>query len=68
MTDEQKFYIWSNEKLAFWRPARSGYTFNITEAGKYDFEEAVQICKDANDRFFEKDNCAAPNETILAVV
>lgn len=38
-----KFLIWSWEHLAWWRPARQGYTTNIREAGEYTLEAAAEV-------------------------
>lgn len=43
-----KFLIWSIEHGAWWAPARSGYTVNIREAGRYTWGEAKAIVDDAN--------------------
>ena len=37
------FLIWSWQKLQWWRPARRGYTSDISEAGAYTFDEAAQV-------------------------
>ena len=39
----ETFVIWSWEHLAWWRPARQGYTKTLAEAGHYTFEEAADI-------------------------
>jgi len=40
--------IWSAEHQAWWRPARTGYMTNLAEAGRYELEEAHDICWNAN--------------------
>jgi hypothetical protein len=51
-----KWLIWSDEHGAWWRPLKRGYTRNLDEAGRYSFEEATEICENANrygDRILE---------------
>ena len=43
-----KFLIWSIEHGAWWAPARTGYTVNIREAGRYTWGEAKEIVDNAN--------------------
>lgn len=59
-----KFLIWSNEHEGWWRPNRQGYTAHKHQAGFYTFDEAVNICIDANEfqEFGEK-----PNEMMFPV-
>jgi hypothetical protein len=45
---EEKFYVWSLERNAWLKPAKGGYTDKLFEAGKFDYHEAVKICKEAN--------------------
>lgn len=40
--------IWSFEHQAWWKPARRGYTTHMLQAGVYSFNEAIEICADAN--------------------
>ena len=56
---DNKWYIWSVEHTAWWAPNSMGYTQDQKRAGKYTFDEAVQICTGAN-RF-----CRTPNETMV---
>lgn len=44
---DKPWLIWSVEHNAWWRPARQGYTLKYDEAGRYEFAEAIEICKDA---------------------
>ena len=37
---EQKFYIYSGEHNAYWRPKSRGYTTRLEEAGRYSLNEA----------------------------
>lgn len=43
-----KYYIWSIEHQAWWKPGHMGYTINISEAGKFVEDEAIKICEKAN--------------------
>ncbi|MFP1683387.1 hypothetical protein ACLD0W_12815 [Alloalcanivorax sp. C16-1] len=42
--------VWSNEHNAWWRPNARGYTLETTEAGRYTFDEARDICINARPR------------------
>lgn len=44
----QLFLIYSFEHRAWWAPDRNGYVDRRIAAGRYTFEEAVSICKQAN--------------------
>jgi len=52
--------IWSEEHRGWWKPARRGYTEKRSEAGKYPFEDAVEILRSAN--IHEHD---VPNEAMV---
>jgi hypothetical protein len=54
------YLIWSNEHTAWWRPDRCGYTYSITDAGRYQREEALRICSGANYGFIQ--DYTGPNE------
>jgi hypothetical protein len=43
-----KFIIWSEEHKGYWKPNSMGYTNTIENAGRYDVDEAIQICAGAN--------------------
>jgi hypothetical protein len=43
-----EYLIWSNEHLAWWKPAELGYTTLTHNAGRYSKEEADAICARAN--------------------
>jgi hypothetical protein len=43
-----EYLIWSNEHLAWWKPAELGYTTITHNAGRYSKEEADAICARAN--------------------
>lgn len=60
-----KYLIWSNEHLAYWKPASGGYTHYRWEAGEYSEREAIAICHQANK--FQKE-FEPPNETMLPVI
>lgn len=59
-----KYLIWSNEHNAWWRPNGNGYTKSIEEAGRYTFERAAEICRDAN-WYRPQESKAAPDESIV---
>lgn len=42
------YLIWSNEHNAWWRPNRNSYTTDISKAGRYSLEMAIEICNGAN--------------------
>lgn len=42
------YFIWNEERGAWWRPHRRGYTRKLSEAGLYDEAEARQIVAEAN--------------------
>ena len=52
---ERECYIWCFERGMWWKPYSNGYTFHIKEAGKYSYEEAVEIVKQANSHRSNKD-------------
>lgn len=39
----EEFLIWSHEHDAWWKPARRGYTDDVTDAGRYGEAEARGI-------------------------
>lgn len=65
MSDNQKpeWLVWSVEHQSWWRPGERGYTPNLHDAGRYTFDHARQICREAND-FLSGPN---PNETMVHV-
>lgn len=38
----------SLSKATYWKPNKMGYTSDLNEAGVYDAEEVIEICRDAN--------------------
>ena len=44
----QLFLIYSFEHRAWWAPNKNGYTDQRIAAGRYTFDEAVEICNRAN--------------------
>ncbi|HJO95792.1 MAG TPA: hypothetical protein QF753_20520 [Victivallales bacterium] len=49
LSDENdKFYIWSFEKNAWWKPAGIGFTENLSEAGTYHKDTATKLVNDAS--------------------
>lgn len=57
---KEKFYIWSLEHNAWWKPNSCGYCHDISSAGIYSFAEATAIVKSAN-------CCGKINETMFSV-
>ena len=59
--------IWSNEHGSWWMPAHRGYTIRYSEAGRYSFKEAIQICRDAGFRrsTFSHYDIKTPNECMM---
>ncbi len=49
-----KWLIWSMEHNAWWKPAGVGYTESRADAGRYSYEDALQIVKLANEYHKEK--------------
>ena len=43
----RRWLVWSNERGAFWRQNRHGYTRNVDEAGRFSFADAATICAEA---------------------
>lgn len=52
MTEEDEkgrnWLIWSIEHEAWWKPNENGYTPERISAGRYTFEDACRIVKNAN--------------------
>jgi len=46
--DDLEYLIWSFEHNRWWLPARWGYTTNVEAAGRYSFDEALEITANAN--------------------
>ncbi len=44
--DAACWLVWSNEHRAWWRAERCGYTSSESEAGRYTFAAAKEICRD----------------------
>lgn len=45
---EKLWLIWSNEHNGWWRANRQGYCHFRKDAGKYTYEQALEICANAN--------------------
>lgn len=41
------YLVFSHEQGRWWRPAISGYTAKLSEAGRYTRESALRICANA---------------------
>ena len=59
---ETKFLIWSEEHRGWWKAGRCGYTENRGQAGRYSFDEALEIVKGANINLRD-----IPNEAMVAL-
>lgn len=46
--DDNLFLIWSEEHGSWWRPRRAGYTTSMRSAGRYTYDEALEIVEGAN--------------------
>ncbi len=42
--DAKDFLIWSIEHGSWWRADHGGYTSDVEEAGRYSFDEVIDIC------------------------
>lgn len=60
MNDEVKWLIWSHEHTKWWAANWRGYVTRRAEAGRYSFEEACKIVREANIRKQE-----SPNEAMV---
>lgn len=58
-----RWYIWSNEHNAWWKPDWKGYTPDKTSAGVYSYAEAIKIVEGANEHITDID--APPNEAMI---
>lgn len=57
------YYIWSFEHNGWWKRNNRGYTTNIRQAGKYAYNNAKQICDNAN----AYQPIDAPNEEMIHI-
>jgi hypothetical protein len=44
----ERYLVWSNEHMAWWRPDSMGYTRNIANAGTYARSDAMEISQKAS--------------------
>jgi hypothetical protein len=58
-----QWLIWCHERLMWWKPNRQGYCVLACDAGRYSFEEALEIVKQANYTKFNE-----PEESMVPVV
>lgn len=58
--DAKDFLIWSIEHGAWWRAEHGGYTEDVKEAGRYSFDEAIDIVNNPHTR-----EPGVPNEAIV---
>jgi hypothetical protein len=45
---KRKWLVWSIEHDGWWRQKHDGYTGLLADAGRFSFEEALEICTPAN--------------------
>lgn len=57
---EELWLVWSIEHGMWWLPNWRGYTENRAEAGRYTYEEALKIVKQANIGDYD-----TPNEAMI---
>lgn len=57
-----EFLIWNYERGMYWRPGCMGYTSLKEEAGRYTFQQAIDICVEANS--YSQNN---PEEAMIPV-
>ena len=55
----QLYVIWSEEHGAWWAKAKWGYTRSITQAGRFDQDEAERIVVEGN-KVVQPDNAYSP--------
>ncbi len=53
--------IWSGDHGGWSKPNRHGYTNRLADAGRYSFDEALEIVQDANSGTFARN---FPSETM----
>lgn len=41
------YLVWSNEHRGWWGPGRCGYSVGLQKAGRYNREQALDICRGA---------------------
>ena len=44
MSGTETYLIWSLQKRAWWKPSRNGYSHQLSQAGRYARDEAIEIC------------------------
>ncbi len=59
--DRYAWLVWSIEHNAWWKEGQNGYSENRYEAGRYTFEEALNIVSKANE--FRRE--LVPNEAMI---
>lgn len=60
-----RYWIWSNEHGAWWRPNEVGYTQMLHEAGIYAEQHATQIVYRANEYLQPEE---WPNEVMIPIL
>lgn len=59
-----EWIVWSNEHRSYWGPNHRGYVSSRASAGRYSYEEALEIVRGANEH---KDPDDEPNEAMIFV-
>ena len=60
--ENTQWRIWSIEHNGWWKPNGDGYTTEKEKAGKYSYEEAVDIVESANINGLD-----TPNEAMIRI-
>lgn len=55
MNKEDGYHVFDFERNQWWKGNKFGYTENLKEAGKFDYEEAIEIVKNSNINVIESE-------------
>lgn len=61
------YHIWSNEHNSWWKPNHAGYTQRVEDAGVYDYDTAIAICRGANYEWDMNHTSKLPNELPIEI-